>query len=351
MPGVPSNLEGGRLLRAQNMHHTGMAARNIVAIGASAGGIEAIRQLAAELPPDLDAAVLATLHIVSGSDEILPALLNRSGPLPASNAVDGEPVHPGRIYVAPPDYHLILKDQRLQLSHGPKENFQRPCINAMFRSVAEAFGPRASGILLTGTLDDGAAGLWAIQQRGGSTIVQDPEEALFRAMPENAIRGLNVQYIVRIREMGPLLTQLTRRNERAFPAPAVEPPLEPGLQTCPECGGAMSTIRLGGLREYRCHIGHRFGLRTLIAEKRNVVENFLDSALAQSEELTDLLAMGLSDADPAVKRILHDEIAERRREQQALRELASRPMADLPEPGTSSGQDQEKVDQGELSER
>jgi two-component system chemotaxis response regulator CheB len=328
-----------------------MVARNIVAIGASAGGIGAIRQLAAEFPPDLDAAVLATLHIVSGSDEILPALLNRSGPLPASNAVDGEPLRSGHIYVAPPDYHLIVKDQHLQLSHGPKENFQRPCINAMFRSVAEAFGPRASGVLLTGTLDDGAAGLWAIQQRGGSTIVQDPEEALFRAMPENAIRGLNVQYIVRIREMGSLLAKLTGRNERAFPGPAVEPPLEPGGQTCPECGGVMSTVRLGGLREYRCHTGHRFGFRTLIAEKRNVVENLIDSALAQSEELTDLLAMALSDADSAVKGILHDEIAERRREQHALRELANRPKADLPEPGIGPGNDREEIDQGELSER
>jgi two-component system chemotaxis response regulator CheB len=312
-----------------------MAARNIIAIGASAGGFEALQELVATLPTDLDAAILVTLHIYHTSDGILPYILNRAGTLPATNAVDGEPVETGRIYVAPPDYHLVLDDQHLQLSHGPKESMQRPCINAMFRSVAAAYGPRASGVLLTGTLDDGAAGLWEIQQHGGTTIVQDPAEAVFPAMPKNAIRGLNVQYIVRIREMAPLLVRLTERSERYFPEIPVQSQLEPADQSCPECGGAMRSVRMGRLQEYRCHTGHRFGLMSLIAQKRNVVEHAIESALAQSEELTQLLESVQTEAEVETKQTLGEEIAERREEQETLRELVRGRKARPLEPALS----------------
>jgi len=308
-----------------------MAARNIIAIGASAGGLEAIQELTATLTPDLDAAVVVTLHIHSTSDGVLPHILNRAGPLLAANAVDGEPVETGRIYIAPPDYHLILDDQHIQLSHCPKENMQRPCINAMFRSVAAAYGPRASGILLTGMLDDGAAGLWEIQQHGGTTIVQDPAEAVFPAMPKNAIRGLNVQYIVRIREMAPLLARLTERSERYFSEIPVQPPPQSTEQSCPDCSGVMRSVRLGGLREYRCHIGHRFGLMSLITQKREVVEQAVESALAQSEELTKLLDSVQADADIETRQILSEEIAERHEEQETLRELVSSQKARPPD--------------------
>lgn len=186
-----------------------MAGRDIVVIGASAGGFEALRVLAGTLPADLAAAVFVVLHKYDQSDGILPALLNHAGPLLAANAVDGETIRKGRIYVAPPDYHVVLQRGCVQLSHGPKENLQRPCINMMFRSAAAAYRERVIGVLLTGLLDDGAAGLWEIQQHYGATVVQDPEEATFRSMPDSAIRGLNVQYIVRLAEMGPLLARLS----------------------------------------------------------------------------------------------------------------------------------------------
>lgn len=186
-----------------------MGLRNVIVIGASAGGLDALHQMVAGFPENLRAAVFVTLHLSGISDHILPAALNKSGAMRAAYAEDGEPICEGRIYVAPPHYHLVLSKDCVRLSHGPKENLQRPCINVMFRSAAEWYGDRVIGVLLTGLLDDGAAGLWEIQERGGATIVQDPEEAQFRSMPDCAIRGLNVQYIVRLAEIGPLLQWLT----------------------------------------------------------------------------------------------------------------------------------------------
>ncbi|MGH9562061.1 MAG: chemotaxis protein CheB, partial [Terracidiphilus sp.] len=194
-----------------------MSVRDIVVIGASAGGIGALAQLATRLPNDFQAAIFVTIHAYSGRNGFLPKLLSSKGTWPADQARDGEPIRPGRIYTAPPDYHLTLENGRVLLSHGPKENMQRPCINTMFRSAASVYGPRVAGVLLTGLLDDGAAGLWEIQRRGGATIVQDPEEAQFPSMPESAIKGLNVQYIVRIAEMGTLLKRLATQNRERFP--------------------------------------------------------------------------------------------------------------------------------------
>lgn len=307
-----------------------MNARDIVVIGASAGGLEALEKLVISLPADLQAAIFITFHLYLGSDNFLPTALNRAGPLPAAYARDGEPIRQGRIYIAPPDYHLWLEEGRVLLSHGPKENLQRPCINVMFRSAAAAYGHRVAGVLLTGLLDDGAAGLWEIQQHGGVTIVQDPEEAQFRSMPDSAIAGLNVQHIVRLLEIAPLLTWLAMADREITPGvppePRSETRFEPSFelsgQSCPACGGAMTTASLGGLREYRCHIGHRFGSKSLIAEKWDVVETALNAALAQSEELTDLLENSLAElSDPDDRFEIRQEIDERRSEQETLRAL------------------------------
>jgi two-component system, chemotaxis family, protein-glutamate methylesterase/glutaminase len=299
-----------------------MGARDIIAIGASAGGLEAVQKVAAGFPADLKAAVFVTLHVHGKGDGFLPARLNRSCTLPAANAIDEEPIRSGRIYVAPPDHHLVLGADRVYLVHGPKENLQRPCINVMFRSAAAVFGERVSGVLLTGLLDDGAAGLWEIQQHGGATIAQDPDEATFRSMPESAICGLNVQYIVRLAEMGPLLTRLAMEDHKFSSSERESGQVDFSRQTCPECGGAMTTVRMGGLREYRCHIGHRFGLRTMIAEKTRVVERATEVALAQSEELTDLLERALANADVEDLPQLKDQIAQRKREQETLRAMS-----------------------------
>ncbi|MBE7182040.1 MAG: chemotaxis protein CheB, partial [Terriglobus roseus] len=284
-----------------------MIARNIIVIGASAGGIDAIRKLAASFPADLQAAVFVTMHLAERSEGILPDILNRAGPLPAAHPWEETRIQPGRIYVAPPDYHLILTPETVHVGHGPRENLQRPCINTMFRSAAAAHGEHVAGVLLTGLLDDGAAGLWEIQQHGGATIVQDPEEAQYRSMPESAIRGLNVQYILRLHEMAPLLKRLTMGENNTFRDVRSGPPEEERtLQACPECGGVMRLYRLGGLKEYSCHVGHRFGLKTMIAEKSSVVERSMWTALSQSEELSDLLEKELSEIDPEHAPALHE---------------------------------------------
>lgn len=302
-----------------------MAGHDIIVIGASAGGFDAIQTLVRTLPADLPAAVFITLHIYERSEGILPELLQRSGRLPAALAVDGEPTRAGRIYVAPPDHHLVLAPGRIQLSHGPKENMQRPCINVMFRSAAAAYRERVAGVLLTGLLDDGAAGLWEIQQHHGATVVQDPDEATFRSMPDSAIRGLNVQYIVRLEEMGPLLARLSvTDHDHSTPGKAVRPVETESGQVCPECGGAMKAARMGTLLEYRCHIGHRLGLQTMISEKTRLVEHALDIALSQSQELSDLLQTALDQSEYESPEDLRREITRRREEQKALRAISHR---------------------------
>lgn len=301
-----------------------MAAHDVIVVGASAGGFDALQTLARSLPAALHAAVFITQHIYERSEGVLPELLNRAGPLLAAHAMDGELIRAGRIYVAPPDYHLVLTPDHVHLSHGPKENMQRPCINVMFRSAAAAYGERVTGVLLTGMLDDGVAGLWEIQQHHGVTIVQDPEEATFRSMPDSAVRGLNVQYIVRLAEMAPLLSRLSmdhNNSEPGEPLQPIQPTEERSGQVCPDCGGAMVAVQMGPIREYRCHIGHRFGLQTMIAQKTRLVEHALDIALSQSEELSELLEQSLAEAADESHESLRLEIAKHKREQKGLRDL------------------------------
>jgi two-component system, chemotaxis family, protein-glutamate methylesterase/glutaminase len=303
----------------------GMVARNIIAVGASAGGFEAIQKVVSGLPADLHAAVFITQHLSERGEGILPEILNRIGLLPALHPWEETSIQMGTIYVAPPDYHLLLTPDSVHLGHGPKENLQRPCINTMFRSAASSHGNRVAGVLLTGLLDDGSAGLWEIQQHGGATVVQDPDEAAYRSMPENAIRGLNVQYIVRLAEMAPLLTRLTMGDKSEFKRPQPSHVSEePITQACPECGGVMRLVKLGNLREYSCHVGHRFGLKTMISEKSRTIERAIWSALAQSEELTTLLEEAKPELDPNTAASLQKEIEERAREQGVLRKLIER---------------------------
>jgi two-component system chemotaxis response regulator CheB len=303
-----------------------VASKDIIVIGASAGGFDAIQRLVAGFPLDLPAAIFVTIHVSGKASGILPSIITRSGPLVAANAVDGERIENGRIYVAPPDYHLLLCPGYVQLGHGPRENLQRPCINAMFRSAAAAYDGRVAGVLLTGLLDDGAAGLWEIQQKRGTTVVQDPREANFRAMPESAVRGLNVEYIVRLAEMGPLLARLALNDRQPKQAPSTEEPSpEESIQTCPECGGAMKATKMGRLREYQCHIGHRVGLRTMIEQKSVGMERVLGSALAHSEELSSLLETALENLNGEDTAGLRDSLDRRKKEQDVLRSMVNGP--------------------------
>ncbi|MBS1802237.1 MAG: chemotaxis protein CheB [Acidobacteria bacterium] len=300
---------------------------DIIVIGGSAGGFDAIRKLVAGFPADLPATVFVTIHVTGKSDGILPEIITRAGPLKANHPRDGDPVEQGRIYVAPPDHHLLIRQGHIHLGHGPRENLQRPCINAMFRSAATSYGERVAGVLLTGLLDDGAAGLWEIQQNHGTTIVQEPEEATFRSMPDSAILGLNVQYIVRLAEMAPLLNRLAMTNRdqlsQSINSPASSE--ERTAQTCPECGGVMTATRMGKLVEFRCHVGHRFGLRTLLEQKSKNIERLLEMALAQSEELSGALKTAMDNPDGEDIKSLQKELDRREREQEALRSLSATP--------------------------
>ncbi len=306
-----------------------MAAKEIVAVGASAGGVNALKKLVSDLPADLPAAVFVTLHLFERTESALPEILSRLSPLPVEQVSDGGPIQPGHIYIAPPDHHLLLSPGWVGLGHGPKENLQRPCINVMFRSAAAAYADRVIGVLLTGMLDDGASGLWEIQQRGGVAIVQDPKEAAYRSMPESAIKGFGVDFIVRLAEMASLLTALTREKHMPDSTPKSSAPLisRDARQSCPECGGVMTRTEMGRLQEYRCHIGHRFGLKTMITEKSEVVQRAISAAVSQTEELTDLLEQAKNHIDPSIAAALEQEIRARGEQARQLRELLESRLA------------------------
>ena len=308
-----------------------MIARDRIVIGASAGGVAALQEVVAGFPADLSAAVFVTLHMFSQSESCMPAILTEAGPLNACLASDGQPIENGRIYIAPPDHHLLLSHDAVHLGHGPREGLQRPSINVMFRSAAAIFGERVAGVVLTGMLDDGAAGLWEVLQRGGITLVQDPEEAAYRSMPESAIRGLNVQYIVRLGEIAPLLTRLSvgeSRESESQPA-KYQPSPEPKnalliRQACPECGGVMRLEQLGEIKEYVCHVGHRLGLRSMILDKTDVIERTMWKAVSQSEELIELLEQAQGDTESLLAGSLQSEIVSRRRDTETLRAVLER---------------------------
>jgi two-component system, chemotaxis family, protein-glutamate methylesterase/glutaminase len=301
-----------------------MTFKKVIVVGASAGGIEALKKLVAQLPVDFPAAIFITQHLYRRSESTLPAILAGVSRLPVKHPTVSEPIIPGRIYIAPPDYHLVLSPGLVTLGHGPKENLQRPCINLMFRSAAASYGRNAIGVLITGMLDDGASGLWEIKQHGGITIVQDPQEALYPSMPESAVRGFQVDHVVPLVQMGPLLETLVSEGvDVSHPENLTESSdlnTDCG-QSCPECGGVMKATRHDLLYEYQCHVGHRLGLKTMIAEKTENVERMLLAALAQTEELSDLLVRAQNSDDESSGLFLAAEIESRRQQAHSLREL------------------------------
>ena len=186
-----------------------MTERDIIVIGASAGGVEAVRQLVRSLPSRLDASIFIAIHFPAHGTSMLPRILSREGHLPVVHAFDGDTVIRGRIYVAPPDSHLLFEHRRIQLARGPRENGCRPAIDPMFRSAAVAFGPRTIGVVLTGNLDDGTSGLASIKRHGGLAVVQDPDDARFPSMPLSALEHVVVDRVVPIRGMWSALDELT----------------------------------------------------------------------------------------------------------------------------------------------
>jgi two-component system chemotaxis response regulator CheB len=255
----------------------------LVAVGASAGGVEALTRLVSGLPRDFAAALLVVVHVTPSGTSVLPAILSRAGRLRAVHAEDGMEIGPGRIFVAPPDRHVLVEEGRLRLSHGARENGHRPAIDPLFRSAAHVFEDRTIGVVLSGTRDDGTAGLIEIRRRGGIGVVQDPADALFPSMPESAIARAEPDHVLDVPGIARLLVELAN-GERSNPGnpagtdvdrqpgsgrldPTVpggeEPPGTLSALTCPECGGALWEIRDGQLLRYECHVGHAYSEQAL----------------------------------------------------------------------------------------
>jgi two-component system, chemotaxis family, protein-glutamate methylesterase/glutaminase len=269
----------------------------VIAIGASTGGLAALRTVAAGLPASLPAAVCVVQHI-DGHESLLPSLLDASGPLPAAQAKDDDPIKPGHIYVAPPDHHLIVVPGRLRLTRGPRENFVRPAVDPLLRSTAETLGRKAIGVVLTGRLSDGAAGLYEIKRRGGVAVVQDPDEAEAPGMPRAAMNYVDVDHCIRIAMMPQLLSDLANRlseHTSAIPSGgdvgAMKASAErkrPSTLTCPECGGSMHLSALGSLLKFDCHIGHSVTAESMASGQFEAMEKSFESALRQVNERVEL---------------------------------------------------------------
>lgn len=288
------------------------AKRDIVLVGASMGGVDAVRTLVGSLPPDFGAPVMVVIHTTPNRPSLLADILQKVTQIPVAFAVDGERFVRNRIYVAVPGRHLMIEGDHLRVTRGPRESRARPAVDVLFRSAAYHHGPRVIGVVLTGNLDDGTAGLWAIKDRGGVAVVQPPDEAQCPSMPANALQNVEVDYVTPIREMAALLQGLIREGvpeKRAKPMPddkyAIETQialeknaLAAGVRTlgtqsfytCPDCHGSLVLIEEGPIKRYRCHTGHAYSPRALHDSGIEQVEKSVWSTVAHLEELEVLLA-------------------------------------------------------------
>jgi two-component system, chemotaxis family, protein-glutamate methylesterase/glutaminase len=293
---------------------------DLVVIGASAGGVEALKKLVSVLPEDLPAAVLVVLHVPPYGGSVLPAILDRAGPLPARHAGSGDATVAGQILVAPPDHHLFVDDSHTLLTRGSRENGHRPAVDVLFRSAARARGAGVISVVLSGVLDDGTAGAVAVRQHGGLVLVQDPEDASYPAMPESVLAHLTPDYVGSAGELGQLIDKLCRApadGESAHGTPAEHQPAkhplaelidaELGMATlsdevhdtpdrpgspagfsCPDCAGTLFEISDGVLTRYRCGVGHAWSPESLLGEQALALESALWMALRSLEEKATL---------------------------------------------------------------
>jgi two-component system, chemotaxis family, protein-glutamate methylesterase/glutaminase len=266
--------------------------------------VEALRHVVSRLPEDLPAAVFVVLHVPAIATSVLPAILGRAGDLPTAHAEDGAEIERGRIYIAPPDHHLLVQPGFMRVNRGPKENGYRPAIDPMFRTAAATYGSRVTGVILSGVLDDGTAGLAAVKTHGGRALVQDPDDALYPMMPMSAIQAAEPDLVLPAPDIADAITQLAHEPVPATMAPTDDPLLDdedfievdraasdrpqPGSPSgfvCPDCGGALwESEDDKGLLRFRCRTGHGYSIETLAAEQTETVEYALWSALRALEE-------------------------------------------------------------------
>lgn len=302
-----------------------MPGHDIIVMGASAGGVEPLKKLVHALPKGLPASVFIVLHTGPDSPGYLASILGSNGNLIARYPTDGTVFRKGHVYIAPPDQHMLLNGNRIRIVRGPKENRARPAIDPLFRSAAWSYGPRVIGIVLSGMLDDGVAGLRAVKSTGGISIVQNPEEAIFPDMPLNAMKFVEIDHNLRIDQMAWMLPKLVKqpakRKRRSGPPKHLKLESDfvmmkrsfnamkefgtPAVFSCPSCGGSMWELRDGELVRYRCHVGHAFSPESLVEEQSDAIEDALYVALKGIEEKAAALrrmAQQFGDRRPAEKR-------------------------------------------------
>jgi two-component system, chemotaxis family, protein-glutamate methylesterase/glutaminase len=273
---------------------------DVAVVGASAGGVETLRRLVAQLPADYPGAVFVVLHISSHGTSMLPGILGRVSRLPVTHAVDGEEIERRHVYVAPPDYHLLIEDGRLRLDRGPRENGHRPAIDPLFRTASASYDGRVVGVVLSGTLDDGTDGMRTIVRQGGVGIAQDPDEALYRTMPESAIEYGGAGEVMSVDDIAARLEQLATEgrpprprgregrvtgNDEPIGAEKDDPT---AFLTCPDCGGVLTEIDDAGIVRFRCQIGHQYSEQSLIALHPERLEYALWMAVRALKERADL---------------------------------------------------------------
>ncbi|MGW5260330.1 chemotaxis protein CheB [Microbispora sp. NPDC004025] len=329
--------------------------RDVVVVAASAGGIEALRTLLGNLPAGLPASILVVLHISPRAGSALPGILDRAGPLQSAAAQDGEPLRHGRVYVAPPDLHLLVDDGAVRLSRGPRHNGHRPAADPLFLSAAAFAGPRALAVILSGTLDDGARGCAEVERRGGLVAVQDPEESPFDGMPRAAIaatrrpavssvRGI-AEWIARecggTRAAGEVAVDRKLQHELAafFSARPPDPP--PGRLsafTCPDCNGPLYEVAAPPNGHYQCMVGHAWSMESMVDGQSEAVERAFWVAILRIEERLRLLTRMLGHAEERGQvltiRRLRQQTARDRDALDTLRHLQSQIGREAPAPAT-----------------
>ncbi len=301
-----------------------MTQHDIIVIGASAGGIEALISLVKLLPEDFPASVFITVHVPAEGTSNLPTILRRASQLEAVHPRYHEAIRQGYMYVAPPNWHMTLEDTGVVLVAGPRENGVRPAIDPLFHSAAATFGQRVIGIILSGSRDDGTAGMAAIKAHGGITIAQDPDEAGFSSMPKSAIENVNIDYVYRIADIATLLIQLTKAigenqkdktlaqtngSETSINLSAKETTWNYQF-SCPDCGGVLLPQQEGSYLHFQCEVGHKFSPQTLLADQEKLIENALwvaARALGEKARLTTKLADQMRERGSTSETVVFDQ--------------------------------------------